>query len=326
MKQSKLAVLVVFGLSILFCTFFDYCKHAPALGTANPYGLDPYDAVGSFGIQLALLAALMTLLREFRPYPRNVVPPAQLLLILRGGTVVLLAVTITLTTDAIGLARSIVTGGGSPAAWTLAGLLGWMAFGTLVASWIFARAARGAEVPIAQRPWRRAVIVSGLSILILAFYPLEWRDSGIPGGIFTALAGMVLLFVTVWGLATAIFPAMEFMYVDIFSDISAIFQALLRHFGRTADLPLWMERLTTLPPLRRLLDWLNPRRRPWNMVILTAVATGLLLVTLEVFAERISPNLGRMLLVVGVYVGLEGTGVALGYILFGKYLGIFQAK
>ncbi len=62
------------------------------------------------------------------------------------------------------------------------------------------------------------------------------------------------------------------------------------------------------------------------MVILTAVALGLLLVTVEAFAEGMSPNLGRALLVVGVYVGLEGAGVALGYILFGKYLGIFQAK
>lgn len=238
----------------------------------------------------------------------------------------LLTVIVALAADAIGLARSIVTSGASPAAWTLAGLLGGMALVTLVACWIFGRAAQGAEVPIAQRPWRRALIVSGLTILILAFYPLEWRDSGIPGGIFTALAGMVLLFVPVWGLGTAFFPAIEYKCEDIFSDLSAISQALLRHFGRAADLPPWMERLTPFPPLRRLLDWLNPRRRPWNMVILTAVVTGLLLVTVEAFAEGISPNLNRMLLVVGIYVGLEGAGVALGYILFGKCLGIFQVK
>ncbi len=96
----------------------------------------------------------------------------------------LLTVIITLVADAIGLVRSIVTSGASPAAWTLASLLGGMALVTLVASWIFARAAHGAEVPFTQRGWGRAVIISGLAILILALFPLEWRDSGIPGGIF----------------------------------------------------------------------------------------------------------------------------------------------
>lgn len=326
MKRLKLAALFVLGLSILFYFFFDYCKHTSALGTANPFASDPYDAVGSFGIQLALLSALLTLIREFRPYPGNVIPPAQLLLARRGGTVVLLTVTVTLAADTIGLARSIVTSGASPAAWMLAGLLGGTALVTLAASWIFARAAHGAEVPFAQRRWGRAVIVSGLAILILAFYPLEWRDSGIPGGIFTALIGMLLLFVTVWGVGTTIFPAVELKYEDIFSDISAILQAMFRRFGREADLLTWMEKLTTFPPIRRLLGWLNPRRHPWNLVILAGVAIGLLLVLVEVFAEGKSPNLGRALLVVGVYVGIESAGVALGYMLFGEYLGFFQVE
>ncbi|MBE3119298.1 MAG: hypothetical protein IMZ50_11165, partial [Candidatus Atribacteria bacterium] len=43
-------------------------------------------------------------------------------------------------------------------------------------------------------------------------------------------------------------------------------------------------------------------------------------------AEGISPNLSRALLVVGVYVSLESAGVMLGYLLFGKYLGIYRAE
>ena len=325
-KRLKLAALFVFGLSILFYFFFDFCKHAPALGAANPFAEDPFDAVGSFGIQLALLSALLTLIRAFRPYPQKEAAPGQILLALRGGTVVLLSVAVTLAADAIGLARSIVTGGASPVAWALAALVTGMALVTLAAGWAFVRAARSTEVPSARLSWGRAGVISGLAILILAFYPLAWRNSGIPGGIFTALAGIVLLFITVWGLATAIFPAAESKYEDIFSDLSAIFQAMFQRFGRADGLLTWLEKLAAFPPLRRLLGWLNPRRHRWNLVILAAVAMGLLLVLVEAVAEGISPNLSRALLVVGVYVSLESAGVMLGYLLFGKYLGIYRAE
>ncbi|HEY5157539.1 MAG TPA: hypothetical protein VII93_06200, partial [Anaerolineales bacterium] len=133
-------------------------------------------------------------------------------------------------------------------------------------------------------------------------------------------------FVPVWGLATAIFPATEFTYKDIFSDLSAIFQAVFQRSGHAAGLLIWMEKLTTFPPVRGLLDWLNPRRHRWNLVILAAVAMGLLLVLVEAVAEGMSPNLGRVLLVMGVYVSLEGAGVVLGTLLFGKYLGIFRVE
>ena len=238
----------------------------------------------------------------------------------------LLSVTVTLAADAIGMARSIVTDGPSPVAWALAALVTGMALVTLATGWTFFRMVRSAKVQSARHSWRRAGIISGLTILILAFYPLAWRNSSIPGGIFTALTGMVLLFITVWGLATGIFLAAEFNCEDIFSDLSAIFQAVLQRSGRAAGLLTWMEKLTTFPPLHRLLGWLNPRRHRWNLVILMVVAMGLLLVLAEAVAEGMAPNLSRTLLVVGVYVSLEGAGVALGYLLFGKYLGIYWAE
>lgn len=254
MRKLKTFALFVFGLSILFYFFFDFCKHAPALGTANPFAEDPYDAVGSFGIQLALLAALLTLIRAFRPYPDKEAAHGHILQTLRAGTVVLLSVTVTLAADAIGLVRSIVSGGASPVAWTLTGLLGGMALLTLAAGWIFLRAARIAEVPSVRRSWGRAVIFSGVAILIMAFYPLEWRNSGIPGAIFTALAGMALLFLTVWAVATATFPTAGTKYEDILAALSAIFQAVFQHFGRAAGFLTWMGKFAALPPMRSLLD------------------------------------------------------------------------
>jgi hypothetical protein len=244
----------------------------------------------------------------------------------RAGIVVLLSVTVTLAADAIGMARSIVTDGPSPVAWALAALVTGMALVTLATGWTFFRMVRSAKVQSARHSWRRAGIISGLTILILAFYPLAWRNSSIPGGIFTALTGMVLLFITVWGLATGIFRTAEFTYEDIFADLSAILHAIFQRSGHAAGLLTWMEKLTTFPPLHRLLGWLNPRRHRWNLVILMVVAMGLLLVLAEAVAEGMAPNLSRTLLVVGVYVSLEGAGVALGYLLFGKYLGIYWAE
>jgi hypothetical protein len=324
MKRLKSAALLVFGLSILFYTFFDYCKHAPALGTTNPFAEDPYDAVGSFGIQLAFVSALLTLVCVFRPYPQDGMPSAQLLLVLRGGTVALLSVVMTLVADAIGLVRTVLMSGVFPAVGPLAALLGGLALVTLAAGSVFSRLARELVAPPVSCPWGRAGIISGLAILILAFYPLAWRNSGVPGAIFTALAGMVLLFVPVWGLATAIFHATEFEYEDIFDDLSAIFQAMFHRFGRATGLLTWMGKLSGFPPVRYLLGWLNPRRHRWNLVVLTAVMMGFLLVLVELVAEGMSPNLGRVLLVVGVYVSLEGAGMVLGYMLFGKYLGIYR--
>jgi len=326
MKRLKLATLLVFGLSIIFYLFFDFSKHAPALGAANPFTEDPYDAVGSFGIQLAFVSALLTVVRAFRPSPRKETTGGEASLLLRSGAVVLLTVAVTLAADVIGLGRAVVTNGSFPAAGPLAALLGGMAFVTLVSGWVFSRLRRGLGVSPASRPWGRAMIISGLAILILAFYPLAWRDSGIPGGIFTALAGMTLLFITVWGLATAIFPTAESKNEDIFSILSAIIQAMSRRFGRAAGYLTWMGKITAYPPVHCLLGWLNPRRHRWNLVILAAVAIGLLLVLVEAVAEGMSPNLGRVLLVVGVYVSLEGAGVVSGYLLFGKFLGILRME
>ena len=135
MRKLKARTLMVFGLSILFYFFFDFCKHAPGLGVSDPFASDPYDAVGSFGIQFALLAAFLTLVRVFRPYPQKEAAPGQILLTLRAGTVVLLSVTVTLAADAIGLARAVLMSGVFPAAGPLAALVTGMALVTLAEGW-----------------------------------------------------------------------------------------------------------------------------------------------------------------------------------------------
>jgi len=61
----------------------------------NAFAEDPYDAVGSFGIQLAVLCAVVSFLRIIRLYS-NGITPNNLSLILRRNTVLLLSNSVTL--------------------------------------------------------------------------------------------------------------------------------------------------------------------------------------------------------------------------------------
>ncbi len=71
-RQAKFATVITCLLTLLFRIFFDVSKHNPALAKVNIFLEEPYDAVGSFGIQLAMLSALVSFLRILRPYPKGI--------------------------------------------------------------------------------------------------------------------------------------------------------------------------------------------------------------------------------------------------------------
>ena len=81
-RSFKTISFVVFLLTIFFLAVFDNSKNIPLLAVVNPFAEDPYDAVGSFGIQLAFFAAFLSLIRAFRPYATKEIPSDQLSLIL----------------------------------------------------------------------------------------------------------------------------------------------------------------------------------------------------------------------------------------------------
>lgn len=323
MHRLKLGSLLVLVLSLLLFVFLQYTKHAPGLGDANPFGEDPYDAVGSFGVLLAPFAGLLAVVRAFRPYPQESPDPGQLRMLLRSGVVALLAVVVTLAADAVGLGRAVLADGVFPAAAPLAGLLGGMGFLTLLAGWAFLGLQCGAGLPSASRPWVRALVVSMLAIVILAVYPSDWREAGIAGGIFTALLGMALLFLTVWALASAVLPGAGASREDIFDDLAALFRDWRRRLGRLAFPLTWLVKLIALPPVAKLLNWFRPRRHRWHLVLVAAALLGLFLLLPEMLVEGGAPDPGRFLLVVGMYVGIGAAGVLLGYLLLGGYLGIY---
>ena len=65
--RFKVNALLAFLLALLFYFFFMHTKHDAALSAVNAFAEDPYDAVGSFGIQAALFCGVVCLIRAFRP-------------------------------------------------------------------------------------------------------------------------------------------------------------------------------------------------------------------------------------------------------------------
>src|SRR5579884_4087593 len=95
-RRFKVSALLTFMLAVLFYLLFQISKHNPALSQVNAFAEDPYDAVGSFGVQFALFTALLSLVRAFRPYQPNKALARQELLLGRGEYLSCLSIAVTL--------------------------------------------------------------------------------------------------------------------------------------------------------------------------------------------------------------------------------------
>jgi len=84
--------------AIIFYLFFQVNKRSPFV-EANPFAVDPYDAVGSIAIQVALLISLLTYARVIRW--RDDPSQDKGRLVLRGNILVLASIAVTLCTDLI---------------------------------------------------------------------------------------------------------------------------------------------------------------------------------------------------------------------------------
>ncbi len=97
-RVHRVSVLITFA-AIAFYLFFQINKGGP-FRDVNPFGADPYDAVGSFAIQGALLIGLLTYACALRLRDDSA-QAANTQLILRGNSLVLLAILVTLIADTI---------------------------------------------------------------------------------------------------------------------------------------------------------------------------------------------------------------------------------
>lgn len=97
-KRIHRITALIFVASIIFFLFFQVNKRSP-LVEANPFAVDPYDAVGSIAIQVVLLISILTYARVIRWRD----DPAQERgrLVLHGNILVLAAIFVTLCADVI---------------------------------------------------------------------------------------------------------------------------------------------------------------------------------------------------------------------------------
>jgi hypothetical protein len=325
-KHDKVNACLTVLLAVLFYLFFQIPKHNPALSHVNAFAEDPYDAIGSFCIQLALFTAFISLLRAFRPYQRKQMLNNQKLFFVRGAYFSCLSIAVTLAADGVAMLRYPSVWIGEPTGFLLAAWLGGMALLTVLVGWLIHRSMPDRRSPSAHLAWIRAIGISMVSILILAFYPESWRQS-VPGAILTILVGEILLIVPVWALGIALSPFPETSSSeDIIDDLVSVYRWLKAHAGPFVVVCRLFEKILGWSFVRLVLRWLNPRRHPWNLIILMGVAMGMLIAEIEGLSE--GGGSSRLMLIVtvtAITVGVESSGVLLGYIFLAKPIGLFRS-
>ncbi len=331
-RQFKAGALLTFMLAILFYLFFEISKHNPALSQVNAFGDDPYDSVGSFGVQIALFTAFLSLIRAFRPYQPGKALDNQELLLLRGEYFSCLSVVVTLIADIVALIRHpAIWIGAEPAGsagYTLAALVGGLFLLAVLVIWLLHNTARDRRLLSAQKTWARAIGLSIVSIILLALYPESLRTS-VPGEIFTILFGIAFLMVLVWAIGTTVSPypgaLLGTFFEDLIDDLAAVYRSLKAHIGPLAVFCTLLENILGWSLLRAVLDWLNPREHTWNLAIVLGIVAGIMLTLAETLGEGgSSQQVGRFALLATLFVSLECIGVLLGYSVFAKPLGLFR--
>jgi hypothetical protein len=291
-NRFKINAVLITGLAVGFYFFFMTSKHHPTLSAALTFGEDPFDAIGSFGVQAALFLGLFSLVRAFRPYRAGAPTVEQKVLLARTEMLGVLAVAVTLAGDAVAMVRYLSQWVGLAAGWTLAALAGGLALVTALVGVLIRRSVRGTALPTIPNAGKRAAVVALASVVILAFYPDSLRVS-IPGALFTVVVGAVLLFASMWAFGLWIVP----YRVD-----------------------------ASWPGAATLPGWLGQVKYQLGLVILLGVLMGLFLVLGESTEGGGRPSLVGMAFVASVYVGLETAGLLIGFNFLRKPLGLFNRR
>jgi hypothetical protein len=290
-RAVPIRTLAVVVLAVLFLLFFNITKHTPALEAVCPFENDPYDAIGSTGIQAAIVFAAVAVFRAFRAPVPNAPSVARRLLLGRTELAAVLAVLITLLGDVVAMVRHPTVWIGSVAGYQLAALVSGLLVLSLVMAALVVRAAPPGAAPNRSSRRIRAVVVSLVAVLALGLYPEQLRnDTALHGAVLTALLGAVLLYVPLWAVVTGLIPAPN---EDQYSSV-----------------PRWLAEHTYV-----LVG-----------VVLLGLAVGLAVFGREGVAEGFPHSGVKVLHAALVYMGLEAAGVLIGFLVLCRPLGLLPGQ
>jgi hypothetical protein len=289
-RRTATGALLVLGLAAAFFLFFQLTKQNPALSAVNASAEDPYDAIGSFGIQAAAFFGLISVARFFwwsRGDGR--LSSRHRFLTLRAEMATVLAVAVTLAGDLVAMMRHPALWTGPSAGREYAAWLGILVVLDAAVGLYVGLASRGTSGPWATKDWLWAGSAVFALLAVLALYPENLRQST-AGALLTVLVGIVLLFAPVRFLLVALIPDSAVRPTD------------------EGPASVWFAR----------------RGFHWAAVAVAGALAGVLLVSAEMLKESggAAPPLTQLLLVVSVYVGLEMAGLLVGYALLREPVGM----
>lgn len=324
-KSFKPTVVAVFVLAVAFAVFFLVSKHVTSIVHVNPFSEDPFDAVGGFGVQLTLFTAFLSFIRVFIPHSTNEISASQKLLVIRGCTVSVQSVAVTLAAYVVAMIRYPSEWIFSPEGKLLAYLVAAMTIIAAVTAWRIDLLAYNAGLS-SDFPARRMALINCLvGAMILGIYPREWRQ-GILGSMLTATLGVVMLLLLTWALAAALSPRIDVHIHDFWDDLNDLSRWLKSKGKFFAALPRGIDKLFSTSWGQSIVSTLNPRKYRWRFPIFVSLLAGILLALSKAINGNLFHDPGRLSLTVLLFIVIEGSGVLLGYFLFTRYLGVFRTE
>ena len=210
------------------------------------------------------------------------------------------AVFVTIQADAVALLRHPRVWVHSPIGFTLTLGLVIVALASLSGAALLGMALRRVA-PESRSAWMRGLAIVAASVALLAVYPETWHRAGLVGAIGTVFVGMAVLFAEVWALTEAVAPLTEGAQEDLLDDLGAMFRP-----GAAAP--------------SRATCWL--RARPWRVAAIVAAVGGVGLAASQAIGEGLPGGADHVVLVLGVFTGLEAAAILFGYALFRRPLSL----
>ena len=284
-KRSVILTLAAILLTVAFFAFFMTTKHDPLLSRIMPFGNDPEDSIGSFGVIISGILSIVATARTGLLVRKRTPSPRQSLFLARTQLAVSLAALITLEADLIAMARHPSRWLGQPGqAELLLLVVGMLVVSTLLV-WIILRAARR-DLQASSHPWQGAAILSLAAGAVLALYPEALIQSTL-GELLSLALGIYLLFLPMSAWIIALLP--------------------LPRAGLPEDpKPGWLAR-----------GWVQ-----WTAVAVCGVALGLFLLAGEALGSTGGIAVPARLIVFSIFIGVSFLGLASAFVLLGKPLGL----